>query len=467
MQLQKSDFKKKNVLIMGLGLHGGGVSVARWMVKAGAKVIVTDLKTKNQLIDSVNSLKPLNITYHLGGHQYNDFIQNDIIVQNPAVPKESKFLKIAQKAGVQIENEATLFFKLHNPQKILGITGTRGKSTTTTLIYELLKKKFKKIKLAGNIGTVPMFNVIDQIKGQNEVVLELSSWHLENLGDQKLCPNIAVVTNVMPDHLNRYKSFKEYIRAKENILRYQRYFDVAVLNRDNQHTKAMGKLVCGRRFWFSKKEFKNENGSFVKNKNIVFRLDGKETKVASVSAVKILGEHNIENVLAAVTVAKLLGVPKLQIKKVLSKFSGVESRLQFIKEINNIKYYNDTASTTPDATIAALKTIAKKKNIVLIAGGTDKKLKFENLAKEIKKNCHALVLLKGEGSKNIIPRLKKVKFKSLISEVSSMVEAVSIANSLAKKNDIVLLSPACASFNLFTNEFDRGDQFVNIVKKLK
>ena len=451
---------------MGLGLHGGGLAVARWLAKNKAKVIITDLKNKNQLKNSINKLKGQLVTYHLGEHRVADFKKADIVIQNPAVSRQSRFIKIAAKAGVQIENEAGLFFKLHNPKKIIGITGTRGKSTVSTLLHQILIQKYKRIKLAGNIGSTAMFDIVDNLKKNDYVILELSSWHLENLGDQNLSPYISVITNIMPDHLNRYKGLKDYTMAKVNILKFQDREDIAVLNYDNTITKNMGKMVKGRRFWFSKKIFTDQNGLYLRNKNIYFRINGQTNKICSLSAIKIKGDHNIENVLAAITVAKILNVKNNQIIKALKEFRGVQYRLEFIRELRGVEYFNDTTSTIPEATIAALKSFTSK-NIVLIAGGTDKKLNFKNLARQIKIHCQAVILFEGQGSNKIFNELKKIKFKSIINNVKTMQAAVGLAESMSKKSDVVLLSPACASFNLFVNEFDRGNQFNRVVSILK
>lgn len=467
MTYTKNFFKGKRIVVMGLGFHGGGVAVARWLAKNGAKVVVTDIKTRQELKLSLEKLKGLPVKYHLGGHRSADFKNADIVVQNPAVPRESRYLKIAAKAGAEIENEATLFFKLHNPQKIIGITGTRGKSTVSTLLLQILRKKYKKIKLAGNIGSTVMFDIVDKVKKNDQVILELSSWHLENLGQKRLSPHIAVITNIMPDHLNRYKGLKDYMKAKGNILRFQEDDDMAVLNRDNNYTKQMGKIVGGRRFWFSKKVFPEENGTLVKNNTIIFRFNGKEKKVCSLSSIKLRGEHNLENILASITVASILGVNSSIIRRVVNNFDGLGDRLELIKSMDSVKYYNDTTSTIPEATIFALKTLANKKNIILIAGGVDKKLNFKNLAREIKKYCKVIILFKGGGSNKMINELEKIKYKPFITNIKLMSDAVGIAKSFSRRGDIILLSPACASFNLFVNEFDRGRQFKEIVKKIK
>ena len=452
---------------MGLGLHGGGLSAVNWLVKQGAKVTVTDLKNSKQLESSLKKINSKKVKLVLGGHKNRDFTDADMIVQNPGVPRESEFLKMAQEAGVEIENEASIFFK-NCPAKIIGVTGTRGKSTTSTLIYEILRLGNKKVWLAGQ-PQKPMLDIIDRVKADDLVVLELSSWQLEVLGTQRISPHIAVVTNVYPDHLNRYRSLADYSAAKENIFLHQNQDDICVLNLDNIDTGKMGKKVVSHRFWFSLRSFSEQNGSFVRNQKIWFRFNGQEKLICSVGDVKLSGQHNLSNVLAAVGVSGICGLSSDKIKKAVNKFSGLPYRLELVRDLRGIKYINDTTATTPDGTMAALKALGNNK-IILIAGGDFKNIpnqKYAELAKLINKHCQAVILFSGRGSQQLIPYLVKLKFRPLITEIDKMTNAIALANSLAQKSNTILLSPACASFNLFINEYDRGDQFNQIVKSLK
>ncbi len=478
---------------MGLGLHGGGVAVVKWLVKHDAKVTVTDLKSRDELKSSLEQLKGLKIRYVLGKHREVDFKKVDFIVQNPGVPRESKYLKIVQKAGIPRENEASLFFKFC-PGSIIGVTGTRGKSTTATLIYELLKNCYSgsrliKFWLAG-LPQKPMLEILDSIKSSHRTILELSSWQLEILGQQQLSPQVAVITNIYPDHLNRYSGMKDYIAAKKQIFSWQIKTGHAVFNLDNKETKELGKMAIGHRYWFSKKYFPEQNGCFIKKNNIIFRRYGKEVTLANLKVIKLLGEHNLENILAALTVAGIYnicaGISGIQkVESVLKNFTGLPGRLEEIRQAKGIKYINDTTSTMPDATIAALKSQVssfsanggfspggKSQNpkVILIAGGSDKGIpgvKFDELAREIKKTCKAVILFKGSGSEKIKKSLEKFKVTSYkFQDITTMADAIGIAQALARKGDIVLLSPACASFGLFIHEFDRGDQFRKVVNSL-
>lgn len=467
MKKNQKQFSGLKATVMGLGLHGGGLSAANWLLSQGAKVVVTDLKNKEQLKFSLDKIskKEKRIKFVLGRHDENDFINSDLIVQNPGVPRESKYLNLAKEAGVVIENEASLFFK-NCPSKIIGVTGTRGKSTTSTLVYLFLKSK--KALLAGQPQN-PMLGILNRIKSNNLAVLELSSWQLEVLGDQTLSPQVAIITNIYPDHLNRYSGMTEYIQAKTNIFLYQKPNDYCILNFDNSETKKIGQKVKSQLFWFSKKYFPKFNGTFAKNDYIYFRQNNRELKICSIKDIKLLGEHNLENVLAAICVAGIFKVNTGLLKKVLQTFIGLPSRIQLIREVSGVKYINDTTATTPDGTMAALKAL-KSKNIILLGGGDFKNIpdsKYEELAKIIKQTCKAVVLFSGKGSQQLIPFLKKNKFENLVTDINNMSDLISVGKSFAQKGDIVLLSPACASFNLFINEYDRGNQFNEIVKKFR
>jgi len=456
---------------MGFGLHGWGVGAVNWLIKHGAKVTVTDLKNREQLKSTLSRINEKKVKLILGRHREIDFKNTDIVLQNPGVPHESKFIKIAKKFGAMIENDASLFIK-NCSGTVIGVTGTRGKSTTSVLMHEFLKSK--KVFLAG-LPQLPLLDILDKVKKNGLAILELSSWQLEILGQQMISPPVAVIINIYPDHLNRYSGLAEYIEAKANIIRFQGANDIGVVNLDNSATKKLGEKVGGRRYWFSLKYFAEQNGSFVKSGNIYFRENGNVERVCPVKALKLAGEHNLENALAAITVAKVFGAKSSTIKKVLKNFRGLPFRIEVVRQFNGIQYINDTTSTTPDATMAALKTLGAKKRksengkIVLIAGGTTKNIpdeKFKQLAGLIKQNCKALILFKGDGSRQILRHLKKIKYQPVVFEIGSMAGAVALANSFAQKRDIVLLSPACASFNMFINEYDRGEQFNRIVNKI-
>ena len=408
---------------MGLGLHGGGVGVAKFFCKQGADVLVTDLKTEEQLKESVDKLKGLKIKYALGGHKEEDFVSADLIIKNPDVPSTSPYLEIARRNNVEIETDVSLFFQL-SKAFIIGVTGSKGKSTTSSLIYHLLKPKFKRIFLAGNIGISPL-EILPKIKKGDKVVLELSSFELDDL---KQSPNIAVVTNILPDHLNRYGSMQNYINSKKRIFKYQKKSDILVLNSEDPVVKEFIKEAISKVYYFS-------------------------------------GKYNKANIAAAVAVAKILKIPEKSIEKSLKTFKGVKSRQEFVREVNGVKYFNDTTATMPEAVIAAIETFSEKfpsSKLILICGGVNKGLDFKELAKEIKEKASEVIMLPGTASDKIKEELGDYK----IHEVANMEMAVKKAKEISRAGDIVVLSPAGSSFNIFKNEFDRGDQFVKYVKEL-
>jgi len=429
--------KNKKVLVMGLGLNGGGVGVAKFFCEKGAEVLVTDLKTEEQLKESLKKLKGLKIKYALGGHKEGDFLQADLILKNPDVPSSSPYLEIARKNNIPVETDVGLFFKL-SKAFIIGVTGTKGKSTTASLIYHLIKSQSKSAFLAGNIGVSPL-ELLSEIKKGDRVVLELSSFELEGLTQS---PNIAVITNIMPDHLNRYATMTDYVQAKKTIFKFQKTKDILVLNNKDPFAKEFAKQARSKVCYFDSDS-----------------VEGTD--------FKLLGQHNKANLAAAVEVAKLLKISDLNMRKALKTFKGVPNRQEFIKEINGVKYFNDTTATMPEATITAVQAFLENfpdSRLLLICGGMDKGLKYKKLAKIIRERIDELIVLPGTASDKI---KQAIRDYTRMHEVSSMREAVKIAKKLAKKNDVVVLSPAAASFNLFKNEFDRGSQFVKAVKDLK
>jgi UDP-N-acetylmuramoylalanine--D-glutamate ligase len=447
---------------MGLGLHGGGVGVAKFFCQQGAKVLVTDLKTKEQLQESLNKLRGLKIEYILGRHRQEDFINTDLVIKNPAVPRESYFLKVAAGNKIPVKSDISIFFDLYRVQ-IVGVTGTKGKSTVATLIYNLLKTKYPKTILAGNIGISPLESV-SMLAKKSIVVLELSSFELEDL---RKSPQFAVVTNIFPDHLDRYKDMKEYVESKTPIFKYQRKKDILVLNYDNQEARKFSLSAPSKVYFYSKENTPKDTktwGCYLKEGQIFFR-DEKDS-ICDINKINLPGEHNMSHALASSTIAKILGVSSEKIKKVLSSFKGVPFRQEFIKAVRGVKYFNDTAATMPDAAVVAIRTFSgqfAKSRIILIAGGQDKGLDYKEMIKEINKTIKNLILLPGTASDKI---KEGINNKVNLIEASSMEEAVEKAASITREGDAILLSPGAASFNLFKNEFDRGRKFNEAVERL-
>ncbi len=476
------DFKDKKITVMGIGLHGGGTGVIKFLVAQGAKVLATDLRSKTELKESLDILKNLPIEYVLGEHRMKDFEETDMIIKNPAVPEESKFLQAARDKKIPIESDIGIFLELC-PAPIIGITGTKGKSTTATLLAEILKKKFPQVILAGNIRS-SVLEKLNEINKDSIVVLELSSWQLADAKNHQKSPQVALITNVLPDHLNRYKSFEDYIEDKKLIFKFQDSKDYLFLNFDDELLVSLVPEIKSRIYFYSSNgddlliskpvSAKQEPrlGAYIKGMKIYFGAN--QERICAVKDIRIIGQHNLKNVLAAISIAKLYDVPNTKIKLVLQKFEGLEGRLQTIAEINGVKYINDTTATDPDAAIAALNALADsaqklnedkpEKRIVLISGGADKNLDFTCLGKAIDEKCKAVVLLSGDATAKI---KKCVSAETPTRRAPDMTSAVLLTTRFAKPGDIVLLSPGCASFGLFRHEFERGEAFNKAVALLK
>ena len=445
----KKIFAGKKITLMGLGTLGRGIGDAQFLARAGADLTVTDVKTAAQLKTSLVKLKRYkNIKYVLGEHRLADFSGKDMILKGAGMPLHSPFLTEARKHRIPIETDESLFAQ-YTEGTIIGVTGTRGKTTTTNLIYEILKKAGKTVYLAGNIKGMATLPLVTKVKKGDYVVMELASWQLQGLQEIRLSPHIAVFTNFTPDHLNYYQGDMDlYYTDKTYIFSNQKKGDYLVADeviaRKIKHTH--GKKLQGRLVITSAKQ------------------------TPKTWKTKLLGEHNRANIALAVAVAKILKIKPAVVKKAIEKFPGVPGRLELVRELKGVKYYNDTTATTPHGVMAGLKALGagKKRNIVLIGGGTDKVLEYDELVKTMAPYIKAAVLFKGSATekiKQLISKSKRVPYQ--VAEAVSMKEAFELACGFAKRGDIVLLSPGAASFGIFLNEFDRGDQFVKLVKKLK
>ncbi len=454
--------KGKKVLLLGLGLHGGGASTARWLLKNGAKLIVSDIKPMRVLKSSVLSLgRNKNLAFVFGKHREKDVKWADFIVYNPGVPKESKYLQLARRIGKSVYNEASLFFDRCRAQ-VVAVTGTRGKSTTASLISEMLKNSKKRSILAGNIRTSFMLDVVSRASESDIIVLELSSWQLEGLNIVRGAPKIAVVTNLYPDHLNRYRSLSHYYCSKKEIFKHQGGDNFLVLNFDDPILSGWASESCSRAVFFSNKDPKCE-GVFVKGNKIIFRSGTNESEVAKIKDIVMTGRHNLQNTLAAIAVAKIMKVSNFAIKKTISNPPRLSGRQEEIGVINGIKFVNDTTSTTPEAGIAALEAFydakSRSKKIILIAGGADKNLDYSEWAQKAKKYCKRIYLLSGNASKKMQKNL--LGFKNLSCGHNDLGFVLNDVLKYTKKGETVLFSPAAASFNLWNHEFERGDDFKN------
>jgi UDP-N-acetylmuramoylalanine--D-glutamate ligase len=433
-------FKGKKITLMGLGLLGRGVGDAEFLAACGAELIVTDLKTAEDLESSIKRLKDFeNITYHLGGHRLEDFEDRDMIVRAPNTPLDSPYIARARERNIPVEMDASLFAKL-SPATIVGITGTRGKSTVTHLIYEMAKAAGKNPMLGGNergTATLPLLAATDE---HSLVILELDSWQLQGFEDAKISPHISVWTNFMPDHMNYYKGdMDRYFRDKASIARFQKAGDCFITAQDIKE-----KIEA---------RFGVLNGECVVDPALPGDWE-----------LALPGEHNRQNAAFAMAAARAMGVADDVIKNVLKTFSGLPGRLQLLGEKNGIAFYDDGNSTTPEATIVALKALAPQgRPIVLIAGGSDKELDFSKLIPEIRNSVKRLILFKGKATEKIMALLPESTIPAI---AANMDEAVEAALAGTAPGDIVLLSPGATSFGIFKNEYDRGDQFKEVFQKL-
>ncbi len=485
MDLRKiENFQDAVVTVMGLGRYkqGSGLGAAKWLIRHGAQTIITDLKDETELEESMElvmewyhkyrEMYPDRTIYSplfvLGEHRKEDFTEVDCVVQNPGVPSESEFIVAAKQAGVSIESDVSLFFRF-SPYPIVAVTGTKGKTTTTKMIGTMFENQDDRTIVAGNIKVSPL-EYLDELLVRGEetlIVLELSSWMLESLPgafeDIGKGPDFAVLTNVYPDHLNRYNSYEDYIHSKEIIFLSQDPDQYTILNYDHETVRGMESKVRGQLYWCSRK-YMDHNGCFIKDGMIVFRKEGQEEEIVPVDEVGLKGEHNMENILTSICAARLRGVASDVVKKITKEFQGVSDRQELVREVDEITYINDTTATQPDAVIAALKRFGADADVILIAGGMDKGVEYDALADQIAETCKHLVLFDGDASQMISEkvgdRVKKTE------KILSMKDAVQHAKSLAASGDIVLLSPAAASFNMFKNEFDRGEQFREEVRNL-
>lgn len=452
------ELRGKRVLIMGLGLHGSGIASARYAAQQGALVRVTDLRPAEVLAPSIAALEGLPIEYILGQHREDDFAWAEIVLRVPGVKRTSPYLRIAREHGAQIEQEIALFFSAC-PGRIIGVTGTRGKTTTSTLFYELMRASGQPTVLGGNVSGIETLSLLPVITPQTQVVLELSSWQLEALEPHKISPSVAIMTNIYPDHLDTYDGMEDYAAAKANIFRYQRPDDLAVFNYDNEWTRRMGGEAPASRTWFTSLE---RGGSF--------RRGSDELVPFHFRATSLPGVHNLENILLATTAARLLGIPDETIARVVREFRGVPHRLQEIAVIDGVHYVNDTTSTTPVAGEAALHAFAGP--IVLIAGGNTKHLPLAGWPAAIINRCRDLILLSGSGTDELLPALEdqaraKRRSSPLRGTFDTFPAAMNAAVALARSGDTLLFSPGFTSFGMFLNEFDRGDKFVAYVEGLK
>ena len=459
------DLKGKRVTVMGLGIHGGGVGVIKFLCEVGAQVLVTDMKSKAQLSVSLDKLRELKkITYVFNQHRPEDFIKTDLVIKNPAVPWTNKYVKLALAKKIPVEMDSSLFFKLCK-NKIIGVTGTKGKTTTSSLIHAIFKAAEKDVLKVG-ISQTSVLDKLKELKKDTIVVFELSSWRLSALGRAKISPQVAVLTNIYPDHLNYYKSMSEYVADKEYIFSNQKKSDLCVINAENANLNKCREKIISRIVEFSQEGDFSGVGAFIRDDSIYFRSETGEKKILDLKEVVLRGRHNLENVLAAVAVTASLGISADKIRTGVRNFPGVPHRLELVRKLEGVVYYNDSAATTPESAISGIGSFSEP--LVLICGGANKNLDVTELAKTILQKAKKIIFLAGESTEMMLKELVKNGCeRENFPVVDSMQKAVALARKEAESGDVVLLSPGAASFGIFQNEFDRGNQFREIVRNLK
>lgn len=464
MNLPLNNFFKsiKNKKIAFCGIGSSNLPLIKQFVKKGAKVIACDMKSYNELGENAKIAEKAGATLSLGENYLKNLnnLNIDILFRTPGMKYFSEELTNLKNSGVVITSEMELFFE-YCPCKIIAVTGSDGKTTTTTIISELLKEEGYNVHLGGNIGR-PLFSDIEKIKPDDYAVVELSSFQLISM---RQSPDIAVITNITPNHLDIHKNMKEYIDAKKNILLHQNAFSKSVLNLNNKETNDLSLDVRGNLVKFSRLD-KVQNGTYVENNIIIYNEFGKKTNVINVNDIKIPGTHNVENFIAAISA--VWGLVSIKtIKNVANTFSGVEHRAEFVRTVNNIKYYNDSIASSPTRTASGTLSLYDNK-IILIAGGYDKNLNYDDLGDLICKKVKSLILMgdTGEKIKKSVKNSKNYNESLKIYIVKNMEEAVELTEKIGKDGDIVSMSPASASFDLYNNFVERGNHFKELVNKL-
>lgn len=438
--MKLNELKNKNIALVGLGEEN--YTLAKFLISKNIYFTVCDRKSREELIDKEEIFKSGKIEF-FSGENYLDSLKNfDIIFRTPGLPYLHEKIQEVKAAGVEISSQIKLFFD-ECPSPICGITGTKGKGTTTTLIGNILRESGKKVYVGGNIGNAPI-EFLDQLSKNDVVVLELSSFQLQDL---KKSPHIAVVLDIKIDHLDYHSGRNEYIEAKKMIVDHQAENDFVVVNADYLTSFEFAVASPGQTYFFSRRK-SVDLGAFVKNGRIILRTSSKDIEIIEIARIQLRGEHNLENICASITAGYLAGANIDSIQKAVGEFKGLEHRLEFVSEINGVKYYNDSFSTTPDTTIAAIKSFSEP--IILLIGGSEKNADYSKLIEVINTSNIKKIIPIGETAKRIIPE---------IGEVKSMDEAIEISFDIAEPGDVVLLSPASASFDRFKNYKERGKIF--------
>lgn len=448
--------KDKSVLVFGAGVSG--ISAARLLNKVGALVVLydgkedIDIKTLEDKLDISNKIE-----YYFGKFPEEILDKLSLMILSPGIAIDNPIVEMVREKGIHIWGEIELAYR-YSKGKIIGITGTNGKTTTSSLVGEIMRSYFSEVFVVGNIGT-PYTDIAFETTDDSVTVIELSSFQLETI--HEFSPDISVILNITPDHLNRHHTMENYIQVKKNIALNQDKDKLCILNYEDENTKKIASQLKTRLMYFSS-EHKLKNGLYLDGDDIIYDKDGSQNLVCNVNELRVLGKHSYENVMAGVCIALELGIPMDLIYKTIREFKAVEHRIEYVDTIDGVSYYNDSKGTNPDASIKAVN--AMKNPTILIGGGFDKGSSFDEWVKSFGDKVKCLVLL-GDTKEKIAATARKYGFKNIIM-VQNLREAVKVSANKAEDGDVVLLSPACASWGMFDNYEQRGRLFKEYVKEL-
>ncbi len=448
--------KDKKVLVFGAGKSG--ISAARLLQKVGAIVILFDGNKELDIRAFEDKLDiDTNFKAYFGSFPMNKLEEIDLLVLSPGIDINNPFVEAVKEKGIPVWGEIELAYR-YSKGSIIGITGTNGKTTTTSLVGEIMKTYYKQIFVVGNIG-IPYTDIALETTDESVTVIELSSFQLETVHNFR--PDISAILNITPDHLNRHHNMENYIRLKKSIAKNQNKDNLCVLNYEDALTKKIGSQLDTRVIYFSSKNIL-DSGLYLDKDNIIYKKDDKVTQICTINELQVLGKHSYENVMAAVGIGIEMGIPMELIHQAITHFKAVEHRIEYVDTINGVSYYNDSKGTNPDASIKAIEAMINP--TILIGGGYDKGSSFDDWVLSFKGKVKCLVLL-GETREMIAATARNYGFNNIIM-VEDLKEAVLVSRRNAEPGDTVLLSPACASWGMFDNYEQRGNMFKDYIRDM-